>query len=246
MLTDKQKKMLSALFIMDTIHGSFVDIFNSHLREIEHDDMKRARVFLAFKLTIDQRLRGTQAGLRDAVTPIFEQYWNIISTYITTGGNPQEIMDKAAEWMKQLRIKMTKTDEIPERFVDYKNEIKTMWDVVNMEAHINRIKMIILDDTITDNTRSNFLKVAANLFIDGNFPIEMVSDVCGTIKPLTERGNTADKNVICDTLDEIVEKYTPDFLVIRKNTLFEDLAKGRVKIVVTDDGAEDQLNWDNI
>ena len=66
------------------------------------------------------------------------------------------------------------------------------------------------------------------------------------MKEYRENPSTCDKNAICDELDEIVEKYTPSKEDLRKNTLLDDLARGTSKIVVTDEKADDELNWENI
>lgn len=335
-LSAEQIKNIRILSCIDKIHEVFISGLNEALIKIEHDSMHRLAFFEAFKYSIKSKVINeidVEPELKATLTKYFDEYYSVISKYIPKGGNPQDMVNEASEWIRQFKMKITGYDNITDilgskafttlmhnelklTFITFirqyiqdedfmaaddpkgalinamtelnnmignkaidiewlddlstklfgiddaekrlqflrsqeilltqKQEIRTVRDVAMMGLAIERTKKILLDETLDEETREAFVKFSVREIIEGDFPRTLVIDIIDVMKEYRENPSTCDKNAICDELDEIVEKYTPSKEDLRKNTLLDDLARGTSKIVVTDEKADDELNWENI
>jgi len=335
-LNEEQIKNIQILTCIDKIHEVFISGLNDALLRIEHDSMHRLAFFEAFKYSIKTKVINeitVEPELKTTLTKYFDEYYGVISKYIPKGGNPQDMVNEASEWLRQFKMKITGYDSIgsmlgsrafttlmhnelkltfisfirqyiqdedfmaaddpkgalinamtelnnmignkaidiewlkdlstklfgiddaekrlqflrsQEILLTQKQEIRTVEDVTMMGLAVERTKKILLDESLDEESREAFVKFSVREIIEGDFPRTLVIDIIDVMKEYRENPLTCDKNLICDKLDELVEKYTPTKEDLRKNTLLNNLAKGTSKIVVTDEKADDELNWENI
>ncbi len=332
-LTPEQMSDINLISTMDKIHDIFMTGFNNALPKLENSQMQRMAFFMAFKRSIWELVFPKAETDKDKLNEKFEEYFDIISKYIVTGGNPTEMVKEASEYIRQLKIHVTQFEDLTDivgnkafftklmsndikiRFISFikdyvdddsfmgdpdpkgsliramkelnklvkndlidikwlneicdkvfsmedkdkriayltsqeitlknRGDIRTVQDVAEMGIHIDRLKTILMDESLPEDTKEAFIKFAIRDILDNEgFPAKFKLDVARITEPLS-RDDTSDVNVneMVENLDELVEKYTPDNKTLRKNTLLNDLMKGTAKLVVDEDKCEDELNW---
>lgn len=331
-LTPEQMSDINLISTMDKIHNVFMTGFNSSLSKLENSQVQRMAFFMAFKRSIWESVFPKAETDKDKLNEKFEEYFDIISKYIVTGGNPTEMVKEASEYIRQLKIHVTQIEDLTDivgnkafaklmsndikiRFItfikDYVNDdnfmsdpdpkrsliqamkelnqlvkndlidikwlneicdkvfsmedkdkriayltsqeitlknngsIRTVQDVAEMGIYIDRLKTILMDESLPEDIKEEFIKFAIRDILDNEgFPTEFKLDVARITEPLSRDDKSGvNVNEMVEKLDELVEKYTPDNKTLRKNTLLNDLMKGTVKLVVDEDKCEDELNW---
>lgn len=331
-LTPDQMSDINLISTMDRIHDIFIKSFNAALPKLENSQLQRLAYFTAFKRQVWELVFPKADTDKDKLNEKFEEYFDIISKYIVTGGNPTEMVAAATEYIRQLKIHITQFEDLTDivgnkaftklmsndikiKFITFikeyvnddnfmsdpdpkrsliqamkelnqmvkndlidikwlneicdkvfsledkdkriayltsqeitlknKGDIRTVQDVAEMGIHIDRLKTVLMDESLPEDTKEAFTKFAIRDILDNEgFPAEFKLDVVRITEPLSRDDKSGvNVNEMVEKLDELVEKYTPDNKTLRKNTLLNDLMEGTVKLVVDDDKCEDELNW---
>ena len=143
-LTPDQISDINLISTMDRIHDIFIKSFNAALPKLENSQLQRLAYFTAFKRQVWELVFPKADTDKDKLNEKFEEYFDIISKYIVTGGNPTEMVAAATEYIRQLKIHITQFEDLTD-IVGNKAFTKLMSNDIKIKF-ITFIKEYVNDD----------------------------------------------------------------------------------------------------
>lgn len=148
------------------------------------------------------------------------------------------------QWLEKVLDGLYKFETIEERTryldgvnitLENKNKIRTADDVLVFKMIMETLKRIVNDDNSWTMKRG-MISIVMNDAL-GKVPHSVMDEVAKAMHDILKTPHF-DRPAITRELDKILDKYTPDDETIMKETMKDELVKGRMTITITDDKEE--------